>query len=116
MKSTISHKGLMMSELSTSQSKNIEKLQKLADQGLLKRRKIISTTSKKYTGKVHDIQVSNTNCYQLNNVFSSNSAGGSLVCYLLGIHHLDPMPIGLSSARFLSPSRGGYMLKVTMEE
>ena len=42
------------------------------------------------------------------------SAGGSLVCYLLGIHVIDPMKWNLSFDRFLSPSRGGYMLNVTM--
>ena len=44
------------------------------------------------------------------------SAGGSLVCYLMGIHTLDPMLWGLSFDRFLSPSRGGYMLNVNMPE
>jgi DNA polymerase-3 subunit alpha len=44
------------------------------------------------------------------------SAGGSLVCYLLGIHSLDPMLWGLSFDRFLSPSRGGYMLNLGMPE
>jgi len=44
------------------------------------------------------------------------SAGGSLVCYLLGIHSLDPLKWkGLSFNRFLSPSRGGYMLNVSMD-
>lgn len=42
------------------------------------------------------------------------SAGGSLVCFLLGIHTLDPMLWGLSFDRFLSPSRGGYMLNLGM--
>lgn len=42
------------------------------------------------------------------------SAGGSLVCYLLGIHVIDPMLWTLSFDRFLSPSRGGYMLNVQM--
>lgn len=42
------------------------------------------------------------------------SAGGSLVCYLLGIHDMDPLKWGLSFDRFLSPSRGGFMLKVEM--
>lgn len=42
------------------------------------------------------------------------SAGGSLVCYLLGIHSLDPLKWGLSSVRFMGDSRGGNMLKVTM--
>lgn len=44
------------------------------------------------------------------------SAGGSLVCYLLGIHVLDPMKWSLSFDRFMSPSRGGYMLKVKMPD
>lgn len=43
------------------------------------------------------------------------SAGGSLVSYLLGIHSIDPLKFGLSFARFMSPSRGGYMLDVNME-
>ncbi len=40
------------------------------------------------------------------------SAGGSLLCYLLGIHDLNPLKWKLSFNRFLSPSRGGYLLNV----
>jgi len=43
------------------------------------------------------------------------SVGGSLVCYLLGITELDPLKWGLSFNRFLSPSRGGYMLNIKAE-
>lgn len=43
------------------------------------------------------------------------SAGGSLVCYLLGIHELDPLKWELSFNRFMSPSRGGYLLNVSLE-
>jgi DNA polymerase-3 subunit alpha len=43
------------------------------------------------------------------------SVGGSLVCFLLGIHELDPLKWGLSFDRFLSPSRGGYMLNIRAE-
>lgn len=42
------------------------------------------------------------------------SAGGSLICYLLGISSVDPLAWGLSFDRFLAPSRGGYMLNVQM--
>lgn len=43
------------------------------------------------------------------------SAAGSLVCYLLGIQGaVDPMLWGLSFDRFMSPSRGGYMLNLRM--
>jgi len=44
------------------------------------------------------------------------SAAGSLVCYLLGIHNIDPLKWRLSFDRFLSPSRGGYMLDVRMPD
>jgi DNA polymerase-3 subunit alpha len=40
------------------------------------------------------------------------SAGGSLICYLIGIHSINPFKWGTSFNRFLSPSRGGNMLKV----
>jgi len=43
------------------------------------------------------------------------SCGGSLVCYLIGITSIDPIYFGLSFERFISPSRGGNLLKVTME-
>lgn len=42
------------------------------------------------------------------------SAGGSLVCYLTEITSLDPLKWKLSFDRFLSPTRGGYMLNVSM--
>jgi len=42
------------------------------------------------------------------------SAGGSLVCFLLGLHSLDPMIWGLSFDRFLAEARGGYRLNMNM--
>jgi hypothetical protein len=42
------------------------------------------------------------------------SAGGSVTNYLLGISPIDPLPWGLSFDRFLSPSRGGFMLNLGM--
>jgi DNA polymerase-3 subunit alpha len=42
------------------------------------------------------------------------SAGGSLVCFLLGIHDLDPLKWDLSFDRFMASSRGGYMLNVRL--
>jgi DNA polymerase III alpha subunit len=44
------------------------------------------------------------------------SASGSLVCFLIGIHVLDPLLWGLSFDRFLASSRGGYMLNTKMAE
>lgn len=56
--------------------------------------------------------------YSLNNgwpVGPRGSVGGSLVCYLLGITGIDPLVWGLSFDRFLSPSRGGTMLRIKAE-
>ena len=48
---------------------------------------------------------------------SRGSAGGSLVCFLLGItNSMDPLKFGLSFDRFLSKSRGGYMLNISMDK
>ena len=44
------------------------------------------------------------------------SAGGSLVCYLMGIHEIDPIKWDLSFDRFLSSSRGGKMLRVNLDK
>lgn len=44
------------------------------------------------------------------------SAGGSLVCYLIGIHEINPIEFNLSFDRFLSSSRGGKMLQANMED
>ncbi|MDP1712602.1 MAG: PHP domain-containing protein [Candidatus Nanopelagicaceae bacterium] len=49
-----------------------------------------------------------------NNGTGRGSVGGCLVAYLLGIHSLDSIKWNLSFDRFLSSSRGGIMLKVTM--
>jgi DNA polymerase III alpha subunit len=104
-----------METILNSQMKNIERLQKLVDQNGIKRIKIKSISQFKYKGKVFDLTVEDTHCYQLNDIFSSNSSGGSLVCYLLGITQVNPFNYGLSFDRFLSESRGGNMLKVTMD-
>jgi len=103
-----------MSELSDSQKRNIARLQELVHTGIIKTKPIRKIAKRPYVGKVYDIHIDETNCYQLNGVFSSNSAGGSLVCFLLGIHVINPMLWNLSFDRFLSPSRGGYMLDVIL--
>lgn len=43
------------------------------------------------------------------------SAAGSLVCYLIGIHDIDPILMNLSFERFLSSSRGGKLLEAHMD-
>lgn len=61
------------------------------------------------------IKFSHNNEYQTGP--SRGSAGGSLVCFLLGItNSMDPLKFGLSFDRFLSRSRGGYMLNISMDK
>lgn len=43
------------------------------------------------------------------------SCGGSVVCYALDVHDMPSLDFGLSSSRFLSESRGGYMLNLKPE-
>jgi DNA polymerase-3 subunit alpha len=42
------------------------------------------------------------------------SVGGSLVAYLIQITTIDPIVFKLNFERFISPSRGGNLLRVTM--
>ena len=44
------------------------------------------------------------------------SAVGSLVCYCLGITDVDPIKHGLLFSRFLSPARGGRMVKLRFKQ
>lgn len=50
--------------------------------------------------KVYDIQVKDNHSYLTQNFASHNSAGGSLVAYLLDIHKVDPLQYGLLFERF----------------
>jgi len=98
-----------------SHIKNINELQRLVTADSVERLKIKKISVRHYNGKVYDLHISNTNTYSLNSILSSNSGGGSLVCYLLSIHGLDPLKFGLSMDRFMASSRGGYMLRVRMD-
>lgn len=43
------------------------------------------------------------------------SSSGSIIAYALGIVDVNALKFGLSFDRFLSPSRGGYMLNIKMD-
>lgn len=87
----------------------------MVNDGTIRTKRITKISQTKHKGKVYDITVDNTHTYMLNGMASSNSAGGSLICYLLGIHELDPLKWGLSFTRFMSPSRGGFLLNVSID-
>ena len=59
----------------------------------------------KYTGKVYDLHVEGVHNYTVGRVTVHNSAGGSLVCYLMHITNLDPIKFGLIFERFLTAGR-----------
>lgn len=66
----------------------------------LKSKKII-----KYKGKVHDISVRNTHTYNVEGLAVHNSAGGTLVAYMLGITGINPIPHDLIFERFYNAGR-----------
>jgi DNA polymerase-3 subunit alpha len=63
--------------------------------------KLIRKTHHHYTGKVHDLTVSNTHSYNVEGLAVHNSAAGSLVSYLTNITSVDPIRWGLMFSRFL---------------
>lgn len=59
----------------------------------------------KYTGKVYDIEVEGVHNYTVSGVTVHNSAGGSLIAYLLGITKIDPIKYNLLFERFYNEGR-----------
>ena len=72
----------------------------------VKLKKITKITSRGYKGKVYNINVDDTHTYTINDVFTKNSGGGSLVNYCLGITKIDPLEHDLIFERFLNADRG----------
>lgn len=65
----------------------------------------ITNTRAKY---VYDITVEDDHSYLTTNGSVHNSVGGSLVAYLLGIHHADPIEYNLIFARFHNKEKKSY--------
>lgn len=68
--------------------------------------KITKKTNEYYEGKVYDLTVENSHSYNIENLVTHNSGGGSLVCYACGITNVDPIKYDLIFERFLNPERG----------
>ena len=79
----------------------------LADKNgkLHKHIEILSIRHFKYTGKVYDLEVENVHNYTVGRTTVHNSAGGSIVCYLMHITNLDPIKFNLFFERFLTAGR-----------
>lgn len=67
--------------------------------------KLKNKTVQFYKGKVHDLHVENSHSYNVENLGVHNSAGGSLVCYLLNITDLDPIRYDCRFDRFMNVHR-----------
>lgn len=70
--------------------------------------KLVKKNYINFSGKVYDLTVSTPeHSYVVNNVVVHNSAGGSLLAYILGIIKIDPIPYKLLFERFLNVGRLG---------
>lgn len=58
-----------------------------------------------YSGPVQDLQVSNTHSYNIEGKGVHNSAGGSLLAYVLNITQMDPIKHGLLFERFMTSKK-----------
>lgn len=76
--------------------------------------RVIQIEHFKYTGVVYDLETIEHN-YQVSGVVVHNSAGGSELTYLIGIHKTDPIRYDLMFDRFISEGRGAT-LKITYED
>jgi hypothetical protein len=70
---------------------------------------IINITKEKRKTKVYDLSIDKDTSYNIDELIVHNSAGGSLVAFLLGIHRIDPLlPVwggNMDFDRFLSSHR-----------
>jgi hypothetical protein len=67
---------------------------------------------KRYKGNVYDIGVETSDhSYMINNVVVHNSAGGSMIAYLLGITKVNPLDYDLLFERFMNEGRIGELKK-----
>lgn len=70
--------------------------------------RLVKKTMIPYEGKVYDLTVSNSHTYNVECKAVHNSAGGSLLAYVLNITQMDPIRFGLLFERFLVRKKKGY--------
>jgi hypothetical protein len=63
---------------------------------------LVRKTAIPYSGKVHDLTVSDSHTYNVESKAVHNSAGGSLLAYVLNITQMDPIKHGLLFERFMT--------------
>lgn len=83
-----------------TQNSKLPKASKVVEGGIITPIENINIL-KNQTTSVYDLTVNNFSNYVLNNILVHNSAGGSLVSYLMDITDLDPIPHNLYFERFI---------------
>ena len=64
--------------------------------------KIIEKESFQHKGFVYDIKVANSHSYSVDDIIVHNSAGASLILFLLGITRVDPIEWNFPFERFIN--------------
>lgn len=67
--------------------------------------KLDSTETFNYCGKVYDLTIDKTHCYNIEGIGVHNSAAGCLLSWCLGIVKIDPVRHELYFERFINPER-----------
>ena len=95
---------------------NSTKSQKI---GKFRLSKITEKQKKIYKGKVYDIKVSNTHSYSIDNIIVHNSAGASLIFYILGLTRVDPVEWNFPFERFINDKKSANdaeRIRITLED
>lgn len=66
---------------------------------------VLKRATKIYNGKVYDLEVEGNPSFRTSNYIVHNSASGSLISYLMGITHVNPLQYNLLFERFLNEDR-----------
>ena len=67
--------------------------------------KLKNRTIKIYKGKVYDLTIEDSHCYNIEGIGVHNSAAGCLLSWCIDITKIDPIRFDLYFERFLNPSR-----------
>jgi intein/homing endonuclease len=100
----------MKEELNSTKSQKI---------GKFRLSKITEKEKKIYKGKVYDIKVSNIHSYSIDNIIVHNSAGASLIFYILGLTRVDPVEWNFPFERFINDKKSANdaeRVRVTLDD
>lgn len=88
-------------EIKKSMEKELQ-LKQSQNSGKLILSKIVEKKESTYKGKVYDLHVKDSHSYTVDNLVVHNSAGASLIFYLLGVTRVDPVQWNFPFERFIN--------------